>query len=341
MAQNVFGIDIGTSNIKIYNHNMDSILNEKNMIAIQNKSTVLAVGDEAYGMYEKAPESIQVTYPVKLGVIADIKNMQILFENMIKKSKTQKYSYQNADFCFAVPTDITEVEKRAFYELADSSKVRAKKIMVVEKPVADGVGVGIEVDSPKGNMIVNFGADTTEISVLSLGGIVISHLMQTGGNRLDENICTLVRKQYNLIIGMKTAEQLKKRLGNALESTEEDSMKIYGRDLVTGLPVVREISAETIYQATHDVLGNIIADIKMILERTPPELAADIIDTGIFLTGGSSLFKNFDSLVKKETELKVNVPEHPDECVVRGIAKIVTEPSYMTLAYVPKEKVIN
>lgn len=340
MAQNIFGIDIGTSNIKIYNDNLDTILNEKNMIAIQNKTNVLAVGDEAYEMYEKAPESIQVTYPVKLGVIADIKNMQILFENMIKKSKTPKFSYQNADFCFAVPTDITEVEKRAFYELADSSKVHAKKITVVEKPVADGVGVGIEVDSPKGNMVVNFGADTTEISVLSLGGIVISHLVQMGGNRLDENICNQVRKQYNLIIGMKTAEQLKKKLGNAVEATEE-TMKVYGRDLVTGLPVVREISSETIYQSTHDVLSNIIADIKMILERTPPELAADIIDTGIFLTGGSSLLRNFDKLVSKETELKINVPEKPDECVVRGIAKIVTDPACRALAYVPRERVIS
>lgn len=340
MAQNRFGIDIGTSNIKIYNHNLDAILNEKNMIAVQNKTAVLAVGDEAYGMYEKAPDSIQVTYPVKLGVIADIRNMQILFEAMIRRSKTPKFSYQNADFCFAVPTDITEVEKRAFYELADASKVHAKKITVVEKPVADGVGVGIGVDSPKGNMVVNFGADTTEISVLSLGGIVISHLMQTGGNRLDENICTLVRKQYNLIIGMKTAEQLKKGLGNALNDSEE-TMKVYGRDLVTGLPVVREISSEAIYQATHDVLSNIIADIKMILERTPPELAADIIDTGIFLTGGSSLFKNFDKLVGQETELKVNVPEKPDECVVRGIAKIMTDSSCMAVAYTPKERIIN
>lgn len=340
MAQNVFGIDIGTSNIKIYNKNLETVMNEKNMIAIQNKTQVLAVGDEAYEMYEKAPEAICVSYPVKSGVIADIKNMQILFEHMIKKSRTVKFAYQNADFCFAVPTDITEVEKRAFYELAEAAKVRAKKITVVEKPVADGVGIGIQVNSPKGNMLVDFGADTTEISVLSLGGIVISHLMPLGGNRLDENICSLVRKSYNLIIGLKTAEQLKKKLGNATEVTGE-TMKVYGRDLVSGLPVVKEIQAETIYEATHDVLANIIADIKMILERTPPELAADIIDTGIFLTGGSALFKNFDRLVQQETELKINLPQKPQECAVYGVSKIITEPEYMELAYVPREKVIN
>lgn len=340
MAQNMFGIDIGTSNIKIYNKNLDTVLNEKNMIAVQKKTTILAVGDEAYEMYEKAPDSISVTYPVKFGVIADIKNMQYLFEGLIKKSRTMRFSHQNADFCFAVPTDITEVEKRAFYELADSSKVHAKKIVVVEKPVADGVGVGIAVSSPEGNMIVNFGADTTEISVLSLGGIVISHLVQLGGNRLDENICSLVRKQYNLIIGTKTAEMLKKKLANATEITDE-TMKVYGRDLVTGLPIVKEISAEIIYHATHDILANIIADIKMILERTPPELAADIIDNGIFLTGGSALLRNFDKLVHRETELKINIPDRPDECVVRGIAKIMTDPAYAEVAYVPREKMIN
>ena len=340
MAQNVFGIDIGTGSIRIYNKNQETVLNEKNVIAIQNKSTVLAIGDEAYDMFEKAPDSINVSYPVKFGVIADIKNMQALFEGMVKRSCTPKGSYKNSDFCFAVPTDITEVEKRAFYELAEASKVRARKITVVEKPVADGVGVGIEVNSPKGNMIVNFGADTTEISVLSLGGIVISRLVQLGGNRLDENICSLVRKQYNLIIGMKTAEQLKKYLGNATEFTDE-VMKVYGRDLVTGLPMIREISSETVYQATHDVLTNIIADIKMILEHTPPELAADIIDTGIFLTGGCAMLRNFDKLVHQETDLSINIPDRPDECVVRGIAKIVTDPNYAVLAYIPREKVIN
>lgn len=343
MAQNMFGIDIGTSSIRIYNKNQGSILNEKNVIAVQNKHTILAVGNEAYDMFEKTPESIVVSYPVKFGVIADIKNMQSLFEGVVRKScsqKSSKSSYKNAEFCFAVPTDITEVEKRAFYELAQGSKIRAKKVTVVEKPVADGVGVGIVVNSPKGNMIVNFGADTTEISVLSLGGIVISRLVQLGGNRLDENICSLVRKQYNLIIGMKTAEMLKRGLGNATEITGE-VMRVYGRDLVTGLPVIRDISSDTVYQATHDVLENIVSEIKMILEHTPPELAADIIDTGIFLTGGGAQLRNFDNLVQKETDLTINIPDKPDECVARGIAKIVTEPDYAELSYVPREKVIN
>lgn len=340
MAQNAFGIDMGTSNIKIYNKNTDSVLNEKNIIAVQNKTKIYAFGDEAYEMYEKAPDSIVVSYPVKFGVIADIQNMQTLFEQFIKKSKGPKFLYQTGDFCVAVPTDITEVEKRAFYDLVHSAKVKAKRIMVVEKPVADGVGAGIDVDSPKGNMIVNFGADTTEISVISLGGIVISKICPLGGNRLDESICSIVRKKYNLIIGMKTAENLKKKLGNATNS-EDTSANIYGRDLVSGLPVETAVSAAAVFEATNDILHNIILDIKMILERTPPELAADIIDTGIFLTGGSASFKNFDLLIRNETELNVNVPERPAECIVRGTARILSDPVYAGLAYVPREKIIN
>ena len=340
MAQNAFGVDIGTNSIKIYNKNMDTILNKKNVIAIQNKTKVYAIGDEAYDMYEKAPDNIKINFPVKFGVIADIQNMQTLFEQFIKKSKGAKHALQSGDFCIAVPTDITEVEKRAFSDLVHSAKVKAKNITIVEKSVADGVGVGIEVDSPRGNMIVDFGADTTEISVLSLGGIVISRLVPIGGNRLDENICALVRKKYNLIIGMKTAEILKKRLSNAIEC-ENVSLKVYGRDLVSGLPLERAISAETVYEAIHDTLYNIVADIKLILERTPPELAADIIDTGIFVTGGSASLKNFGTLISNETELKVNIPEFPENCVAKGLARILTDSEYTSLSYVPREKMIN
>lgn len=340
MAQNTFGIDIGTSNIKIFNKNSDTIINEKNIIAIENKTKIYAIGDNAYEMYEKAPETIIVSYPVKFGVIADIYHMQLLFERFMKKAKGSRNIYQTADYCIAVPTDITDVEKRAFYKLVISSKTKAKKISIVEKPVADGVGVGIDVDSPKGNMIVNFGADTTEISVLSLGGIVLSHMVQIGGNRLDENICSMVRKKYNLIIGMKTSETLKKELGNATR-IEDSSMKVYGRDIVSGLPLEKAITAESIYEAIHDTLCSVIADIKMILERTPPELAADIIDTGIFVTGGSASLKNFDELLETETELKVNIPDNPSECVVRGLGKIISDSAYASLAYYPRDKMMN
>lgn len=349
MTQNVYGIDIGTSNIKIYSKSKDEILNEKNIITIYDKSKVYAFGDEAYEMYEKAPSDFQIIHPIRYGVIADIKNMETLLNRFINKLRGK---LQSADFCIAVPTDVTEVEKRAFHDLVRDSKVKAKNIYVIEKPVADGVGVGIDMDSPRGNLIVNFGADTTEITVLSLGGIVISKLLKTGGNRLDELICSMVRKKYNLVIGMKTAEQLKICLGNAIPEDVEDkdkaegnglptSMKVYGRDLVKGLPVVKEILATDVCEAIAEPILSVISHIKLILERTPPELAADIIDTGIYITGGSSKLHGFDKLLHNETELTINVQDEPSECVVKGISKILSTPEYSGLMYIPRERVIN
>lgn len=350
MTQNVYGIDIGTSNIKIYSKSKDEILNEKNIITIYDKSKVYAFGDEAYEMYEKAPSDFQIIHPIRYGVIADIKNMETLLNRFINKLRGK---LQAADFCIAVPTDITEVEKRAFHDLVRDSKVKAKNIYVMEKPVADGVGVGIDVNSPRGNLIVNFGADTTEITVLSLGGIVISKLLKTGGNRLDELVCSMVRKKYNLIIGMKTAEQLKICLGNAIledvadnadagdNSLQQMSMKVYGRDLVKGLPVVKEILATDVCEAIKEPIFSVISHIKLILERTPPELAADIIDTGIYITGGSSKLHGFDKLLHNETELTINVQDEPSECVVKGISKILAAPEHSGLMYVPHERVIN
>ena len=339
MAKSVFGLDIGTSNIKIYCSERDDILNEKNIIAIVNKKNVYAVGDEAFEMHEKAPDSIQVTFPVKYGVIADFANMQVLVTEFIKKlSKGGKI--MPADYYIAVPTDITEVEKRAFLELIRDSKIKARKIMVINKPVADAVGSGVDVNGAKGVMIVNIGADTTEISVLSLGGIVLSRAVQFGGNKLDEQIIGAVRKKYNLVIGAKTAEHIKVTLGSALPM-EEQFVSVYGRDLVTGLPMSRQISSKVVYECLVDFIHSIVDSIKMILERTPPELASDIIDTGIHLTGGSSGILHLAELINNETDLNVIISDEPSESVVRGIRTIIEDPEFTEIAYIPKEKIYD
>lgn len=339
MAKNIFGLDIGTSNIKIYSSEKDSILNEKNIIAIANKKDVYAIGDYAFEMHEKAPDYIQVTFPVKYGVIADFANMQILVTEFIKKlSKGGKLA--PADFYVAVPTDITEVEKRAFLELIRDTKIRARKIMVINKPVADAIGSGVDVNGAKGVMIVNIGADTTEISVLSLGGIVLSRAVKFGGNKLDEQIIGAVRKKYNLVIGAKTAEYIKTNLGSALP-TQERFVSVYGRDLVKGLPVSREISSAVVYDCIIDFIHSIVDSIKMILERTPPELASDIIDTGIHLTGGSSGILHLADLINNETDLNVIISDNPSESVVRGIRTIIEDPAFTEIAYIPKEKIYD
>lgn len=332
---NVYGIDIGTSNFKMCSQ--DKILNEKNMIAIVNNKDLLAFGDEAYEMYEKAPGNISVSYPVKFGVIADIENMQTLLLSFFNKINDDKKVTGNTDFYVAVPTDVTEVEKRAFYELVVDSKVKAKNIYIVDKPVADAIGAGLDVTKSKGIMIVNVGAETTEISVLSLGGIVISKSIKIGGNKLDEVIISAIRKAYNLVIGTKTAEGIKKEIGSAVK-IDESFTAGFGRNVLSGLPVSVDISSDVVYQAIVDPLHSIMDAIKMILERTPPELAADIIKNGIYVSGGTSQISNLETFITQETNLKVNIVENPSESVVRGLMGVVNNPEFAGVAYTPQDR---
>lgn len=335
---NVYGIDIGTSNFKMCSQ--DKILNEKNMIAIANGRELLAFGDDAYDMYEKAPENISVSYPVKFGVIADIENMQTLLMSFYNKINDNKKLTGNIDFYVAVPTDVTEVEKRAFYELVVDSKVKAKNIYIVDKPVADAIGAGLDVTKSKGIMIVNVGAETTEISVLSLGGIVISKSIKIGGNKLDEVIISAIRKAYNLVIGTKTAEGIKKEIGSAVK-TDESFAQGFGRNVLSGLPVSVDISSDVVYQAIVDPLHAIMDAIKMILERTPPELAADIIKNGIYVSGGTSQIGNMEKFITQETNLKVNIVENPSESVVRGLMGVVSNSDFAGVAYTPQDRIYD
>ena len=329
MANNVFGIDLGTNNIKIYNRADDNIIVEKNMIAIENKNTLFAYGDSAYEMYEKAPSNIHISYPLSNGVIADIKNMETLikyFVNDLSKGNTKP-----ADYYVAVPTDVTEVEKRAFYDLIKDSNVKAKKIMVVEKAVADGLGLDIDVKNSQGVLVVNVGYDTTEISILSLGGIVLSKLIKVGGLKFDDAIRNAVRREYSLLIGGKTAENIKINL-RELEKEGRGAV-VYGRDIVTGLPVEREIPTNLVDESMKEHFNSIIDNIKVILERTPPELAADIYRHGIYLTGGASQVNHLAQLVSNGTGLKVNVAEDPVTSVAVGLSKIIKDDNYKSVAY--------
>ncbi len=329
MANNAFGIDLGTNNIKIYNRNDDSIMVEKNMIAIENKNTLFAYGNSAFEMYEKAPGNIHISYPLSNGVIADIKNMETLVKYFV--TDLQKGSLKPADFYIAVPTDVTEVEKRAFYDLIRDANVKAKKIMVVEKAVADGLGLDIDVKNSQGVLVVNVGYDTTEISILSLGGIVLSRLIKVGGVKFDEAIRAAVRREFSLIIGGKTAENVKIALSN-LEDENKGAV-VYGRDIVTGLPVEREIPTQLVEESLEEHFNTIVDNVKVILERTPPELAADIYRHGIYLTGGSSQVSHLAQRIAQGTGLKVNCAENPITSVAIGLSKIIKEDNFKTVAY--------
>ena len=329
MSSNIFGIDLGTSNIKIYNRADDTILVEKNMIAIENKSTLFAYGDSAFEMYVKAPANIHISYPLSNGVIADIKNMELLVKYFI--NDLSRGNVRPADYYIAVPFDITEVEKRAFYDLIKESGVKARKILVVEKAVADGLGMDIDVKNSQGVLTVNVGYDTTEISILSLGGIVLSKLIKIGGLKFDDAIRSAVRKEFSLIIGGKTAENVKISL-KELEKEGRGAV-VYGRDIVTGLPVERELPTSMIDECLMELFYTIIDSIKVILERTPPELAADIYRHGIYLTGGASQVSHLAELIHKGTGLKVNLSENPVTSVALGLAKIIKEDNYKSVAY--------
>ena len=329
MVFNAFGIDLGTNNIKIYDRNEDKVVIEKNMIAIENKTTLFAYGNSAFEMYEKAPSNIQISYPLSNGVIADIKNMETLVKYFI--GDMQKGLVKPADFYIAVPTDVTEVEKRAFYDLIKDAGVKARKIMVVEKAVADGLGLDVDVKNSQGVLVVDVGYETTEISILSLGGIVLSRLIKVGGMKFDEAIRNAVRKEYSLIIGGKTAENIKMNLKN-LEENEEVAV-VYGRDIVTGLPVERTIPTKLVVDAMQEHFNTIVDNVKVILERTPPELAADIFRKGIYLTGGASQVNHMAERLGTGTGLKVNQAEEPIASVALGLAKIIKEDNYKTVAY--------
>lgn len=329
MANNAFGIDLGTNNIKIYNRNDDSVMVEKNMIAVENKNSIFAYGNSAFEMYEKAPANIHISYPLCNGVIADIKNMETLVRYFL--SDLMKGNIRPADYYIAVPTDVTEVEKRAFYDLIRDANVKARRIMVVEKAVADGLGMDIDVKNSQGVLVVNVGYDTTEISILSLGGIVLSRLIKVGGLKFDEAIKNAIRREFSLIIGGKTAENVK----IALKSLEEANTGavVYGRDIVTGLPVEREIPTSLVNDSLEEHFNTIIDNVKVILERTPPELSADIYRHGVYLTGGASQVSHLGEQIAKGTGLKVNVSDNPLESVVTGLSKIIKDDNYKTVAY--------
>lgn len=336
MPFNAFGIDLGTSNVKIYDGLTDSIISRKNMIAVQKylgQKTVMAYGDEAFEMFEKAPANITVSHPVTCGVIADINHMQILLHNFIMDEV--RGNLRSADFYLSVPTDITQVEKRAFFDLVKESNVKARNIFIVEKAIADGIGLNVDVKHSQGILVVNIGYETTEISILSMGGIVISKLIKVGGKKFDESIRNIIRKEYNLLIGIKTAEIVKIALPE-LEALGEDAI-VYGRDIVTGLPVERTIPTSLIERAMHENFESIIDNVRAILERTPPELGADIYKRGIFLTGGSAKIGDLHELISNNTGLKVNFSPNGEESVAFGLSQIIKNERNRNVVYSMEE----
>lgn len=318
-------IDLGTANTLIYLKGKGIILREPSVVAIREDGRykkVLAVGEEAKKMVGKTPGNIKAIRPLKEGVIADFEVTEAMIRYFIQRVHNRSYLVKPR-IIISVPSGTTQVERRAVKESAESAG--AREVYLIEEPMAAAIGAGLPITEPIANMIIDIGGGTTEVAVISLGGIVVSHSIKVAGDKIDEAIQQYIKRKYNLLIGEATSEQIKIQIGTVIAEEPYEEMEIKGRDLVTGIPKTIVINSKEIQEAIREPIELIIQTIKLVLEDTPPELAADIVDRGIVLTGGGALLKNLDKLITKETGLNVKIAEEPLTCVALGAGKALEE----------------
>jgi rod shape-determining protein MreB len=314
-------MDLGTANTLVFVKGRGIVLNEPSVVAV-DKATgrVLAVGAEAKLMLGRTPDEINAVRPLKDGVIADFELTEDLLREFVQRVQKHKFLVRPR-IIICVPSGITEVEKRAVRDSAE--RAGARDVQLVPEPIAAAIGVGLPVDTPTGNMVVDIGGGTTEIAVIALNGIVTKTSIRVGGDEMDEAIVNYAKKAYNMMIGEQTAERIKIEIGSAFPLPEEMDMEIKGRDLVRGIPRTLRVSSVEIREALQEPVGAIVNALRECLERTPPELAADIVDRGIFMTGGGALLRGLDLLMREVTNLNIRVANDPLTCVVLGAGKIL------------------
>lgn len=316
---NDLAIDLGTANTLVYVKGRGIVLSEPSVVAVRrdNKgyNKVLAVGREAKLMLGRTPGNIIAIRPMKDGVIADFEVTEAMLRHFIRKVHNRR-TLIRPRIIICVPSGITQVEKRAVRESAESAG--AREVYLIEEPMAAAIGAGLPITEPTSNMVVDIGGGTTEVAVISLAGIVFSKSVRVGGDKIDESILQYVKRKYNLLIGERTAEVIKTTIGTAYPQDEPESIEVKGRDLVSGIPKTLTIDSEEVRLAISEQIDTIIEVVKLALEQTPPELAADIVDRGIFLTGGGALLKNLDVLLREETGLPITIADDPLSAVVLG-----------------------
>ena len=335
MFESLFGffskdlaIDLGTANTLVYVKGKGIVSNEPSVVAVHKDARgvkkVIAVGEEAKKMLGRTPGNIVAIRPLKDGVIADFEITEAMLKYFIQKIHNKK-SYARPRIVISVPSGITPVEKRAVKESAESAG--AREVYLIEEPMAAAIGVGLPITEPNGNMIVDIGGGTTEVAVISLAGIVYCNSVRVAGDKIDEAIIQYVKRKYNLLIGERTAELIKITIASAypFQNEEELTTEVKGRDLVGGIPKTLEISSKEIREAIAEPVNAIIEAVRIALERTPPELASDIVDKGIVISGGGALLKNLDLLIKEVTRLPVIIAENPLTAVVEGAGKALDE----------------
>ncbi len=322
------GIDLGTANTLVYVRDRGIVLREPSVVAIQAGTTrVLAVGEEAKRMLGRTPGNIVAIRPLRHGVISDFEITEAMLRYFIRKVHSSRSGMVRPRVIISVPSGITEVEKRAVKESA--AHAGAREVYLIEEPMAAAIGVGLPVHEPAGNMIVDMGGGTTEVAIISLAGIVHSRSVRVGGDEMDEAIIQYMKRVYNLMIGERTAEEIKMSIGSAHPLGEELSMEVKGRDLVAGLPKTITITSEEIREALQEPVSAIVEAIRITLERCPPELSSDLVDRGIVLAGGTSLLRGIDKLIAEQTGLPVHRAEDPLSAVAEGTGVVLSELSLL------------
>ena len=325
LFSNDIGIDLGTANTLIYVRDKGIVLREPSVVAVQDGTNrVLAVGTEAKRMLGRTPGSIRAIRPLKDGVIADFETTEVMLRYFIQKVHNRR-NMVSPRVVVAVPSGITEVERRAVKDSA--TQAGARTVALIEEPFASAIGVGLPVQEPAGNMIIDIGGGTTEVAIISLAGIVFSRSVRVAGDELDEALIQYMKRVYNLMIGERTAEEIKIQIGSAYPLEKETSIEVKGRDLVAGLPKTLTITSQEVREAIQEPVNTIVETVRYTLERCPPELSGDLVDRGIVLAGGGALLRGLDRLLTEETGLPVHVADDPLSAVVMGTGIVLNEPN--------------
>jgi len=310
------GIDLGTANVLVHVEGKGIVIQEPSVVAVDDENRIRAVGEEARQMIGRTPGNITAIRPMKDGVIADYVITEAMLRFFINKATGGKFMFSGPEVMISVPAGVTSVEKRAVRDAA--LKAGAKEAYLIEEPLAAAIGANVPISGPSGNMVIDIGGGTSEIAVIALGGIVVSTSLRVGGNKFDEHIASYIRKKYNLMIGERTAEEVKITVGTALPLERELSMEVRGRDLIAGLPRTIPITSTEIMEAIEVPLQQLVAAVRHVLEQTPPELSSDIIDKGMVMSGGGSMLRNIDKLLTQVTGVPCHVAENPLNCVALG-----------------------
>lgn len=333
------GIDLGTANTLVYIKGKGIVLNEPSVVALQKDTgSILAVGNEAKQMIGRTPGNIVAIRPMKDGVIADFDVTHTMLRYFIRKALKKGIGFFNRPrVVVCVPAGVTTVEERAVKEAA--VQAGAKEAFLIEEPMAAAIGAGLPIHEPTGNMIVDIGGGTTDVAIISLGGIVTSRSIRVGGDEMDEAIVNFIKRSYNLMIGERTAEEIKISIGSAIADVKQETYQVRGRDLVSGLPKLIDVNSNEIYEALYEPVSSIIEAIRICLEKTPPELAADIMDRGIMMAGGGSLLKGLDTLISRDTGMPVHLAEQPLWSVAIGAGKAMENIDILKKLLIPNRRI--